>query len=320
MGNKISIVCATDDNYAPYCGIMLTSVFENNRDREVDAYILTDKPFQAKNNRRFERLSKKYGAKIDFVLVDNDFFKQFPIQDEHLSICTYYRLYAEELLPKDLDKVLYLDCDIVVDRPIGELFDMDWDGYAVGAIQDVSSGQTGIFEGLGYDVSKGYFNAGVLFMNLGYWRSHDIGRKCIDYLISNFGHLHFYDQCVLNAVNWNLKRNLPVTFNYQIQMQDPWFFDTLDEMTKKDILGTDSPHIIHYTGNTKPWMTWYYPYPYNKEWHKYKRKSPWWYMMDKLPKGTPLKDFIKRYFLWPLGIMVHGPRSIFTEQQDYNPI
>lgn len=310
MGNKIAVVCASDDKYAPYCGIMLTSVFENNRDRKISAYILTDKPFKAKNQKRFKRLSRRYDADINFVIVDNSFFKGFPIKDKHLSVVTYYRLYAPELLPKEIGKVLYLDCDVVVDRPIGRLFDMDWDSYAVGAAQDLSSGQPEIFEGLGYDISNGYFNAGVLFMNLDYWRTHDIGRKCIDYLASNYEHLHFYDQCVLNAVTWNCRKDLPVTYNYQVQLRDPWFFKSFKEEMKKDILGTESPHIIHYTGETKPWMTWYYPFPFNKTWHKYKKLSPWRFMMDLLPKDTPFKVFIKRYLLWPLGIMLHRPETV----------
>ena len=314
MDNKISIVCSTDDNYAPYCGIMLTSVFENNRDQEVDAYILTDRQLQAKNQRRFERLSEKYGADIKFVMVDKSFFDKFPVMVDHLSVAAYYRLCAGDLMPKDVSKVLYLDCDIIVERPIGELFDMEWDGYAVGAVQDISSGQPSIFEGLGYDVCKGYFNSGSLFMNLDYWRAHDIGQLCLDYLASNKDHLHFADQCVLNGVVWNCKKNLPVTYNFQIQFRDPWFFNTLTEEIKKDVLKTDSPHIIHYTGNLKPWMICYYAFPYNKEWHKYKRKSPWRFMMDKLPKEKPFRTFVKRYFLWPLGIMVHGPASILTDQ------
>lgn len=314
LPDKISILCASDDNYAPYCGIMLTSLLENNRDREVTIYILIGKPFSAKNQRRFKRLSDKYGADIVFVTVDNSFFDKFPVMVDHLSVAAYYRLCAGDLMPKDVSKVLYLDCDIIVERPIGDLFDMEWDGYAVGAVHDVSSGQPAIFDWLGYDISAGYFNSGSLFMNLDYWRANEIGQNCFDFLSSHYDHLHFADQCVLNGVVWNCKKNLPVTYNFQIQFRDPWFFNTLTEEIKKDVLKTDSPHIIHYTGYLKPWMICYYAFPYNKEWHKYKRKSPWRFMMDKLPKEKPFRTFVKRYFLWPFGIMVHGPASILTDQ------
>lgn len=308
----MTIVCATDDNYAPYCGIMLTSVFENNKDRVISVYILIDKPLHEKQQRKFNILSDKYGVTIDFILVDKSFFERFPLKGDaanlsHWSIVTYYRLYAEELLPKDVDKVLYLDCDIIVDRPIGTLFDLDWDGYAVGAVPDMCTEWQEYYDRLGYDRDEGYFNAGVLFINLDYWRANDIGQKCVDYLASNYDRIFNNDQDVLNVITRSHKRDLPVSFNYQVQLRMPYFFNTFKEEMKKDVLCTKSPHIIHYAAELKPWMTKYYFYPFNKEWHKYKRLSPWKCVRDKLPKKKALNGFIKRYFLWPLGIRVRKP-------------
>ena len=313
--SRIAIVCATDNNYAPYCGIMLTSVLENNSNREVSAYILIDKPLQEKQQSCFKKLSDKYGARIEFVKVDKSFFENFPIKGDaknvkHWSIVTYYRLYAEELLPKNVDKVLYLDCDIVVNRPIGDLFDLDWDGYAVGAVPDMCTEWQEYYDRLGYDKSKGYFNAGVLFMNLEFWRTHGIGQKCVDYLASNYDRIFNNDQDVLNVIMKDCKRNLPVSYNYQMQLRMPYFFSTFREEMKQDVVGTTSPHIIHYAAELKPWMTKYYYYPFNAEWHKYKRLSPWKHIKDKLPPQRSFIGFIKRYVLWPLGIMSKKPVMI----------
>lgn len=313
--SRIAIVCATDDNYAPYCGVMLTSVLENNKDREVSAYILIDKPLQEIQQKRFKQLSDKYSARIEFVLVDKSFFEKFPIKGDeknvkHWSIVTYYRLYAEELLPKDVDKVLYLDCDIIVNRPLGELFDMDWEEYAVGAVPDMCTEWKEYYDRLGYDRSKGYFNAGVLFMNLEYWRTHGIGQKCVDFLANNYDRIFNNDQDVLNVITKDCKRNLPVSYNYQMQLRMPYFFNTFGEEMKKDVVETNSPHIIHYAAELKPWMTKYYFYPFNEEWHKFKKLSPWRDIRDQLPKERRFVGFIKRYFLWPLGIMVKKPTMV----------
>ena len=310
--SELAILCATDDNYAPYCGIMLTSVMENNRDRDVSAYIMIDKPLQAKHQKRFEQLSDKYGVRIVFIMVDKSFFECFPIKGDeknvkHWSIVIYYRLYAEDLLPKVLKKVLYLDCDIIVNRPIGELFDLDWNGYAVGAVPDMCTEWQEYYDRLGYERAKGYFNSGVVFMNLDYWRTNKIGKKCIDYLASSYDRVFNPDQDVLNVVTKDCKLNLPVTYNYQMQLRMPYFFNTFDDGMKKDILETKSPHIIHYAAELKPWMTKYYFYPFNSEWHKYKRLSPWKYLKDKLPEKRAFNGFIKRYLLWPLGIMTRKP-------------
>ena len=313
--SRIAIVCATDDNYAPYCGIMLTSVLENNKDREVSADILIDKPLQEIQQKRFKQLSDKYSARIEFVMVDKSFFEKFPIKGDeknvkHWSIVTYYRLYAEELLPKDVDKVLYLDCDIIVNRPIGGLFDMDWEEYAVGAVPDMCTEWQEYYDRLGYDRSKGYFNAGVLFMNLEYWRTHGIGQKCVDFLANNYDRIFNNDQDVLNVITKDCKRNLPVSYNYQMQLRMPYFFNTFGEGMKKDVVETNSPHIIHYAAELKPWMTKYYFYPFNDEWHKFKKLSPWRDIRDQLPKERPFIGFIKRYFLWPFGIMVKKPTMV----------
>ena len=313
--SRISIVCATDDNYAPYCGIMLTSVLENHKNREVSAFVLVDKPLKEEHQRKFKLLSEKYKAGIDFILVDRSFFEKFPLKGDannikHWSIVTYYRLYAEDLLPKTVDKVLYLDCDIIVNRSIWHLFDMEWDDYAVGAVPDMCTEWQEYYDRLGYERSEGYFNAGVLFMNLDYWRTHDIGRKCVDYLASHYDQIFNNDQDVLNVVTRKCKKTLPVSYNYQMQLRMPYFFNTFREAMKEDVMGTKSPHIIHYAAELKPWMTKYYFYPFNREWHKYKRLSPWKHFKDKLPEKRAFNGFIKRYLLWPFGIMARKPKMV----------
>jgi len=309
---RMAIVCATDDNYAPYCGIMLTSVLENHKDREVLAYVLIDKPLQEMHQKRFKQLSEEYKAKIDFILVDRSFFEKFPLKGDannikHWSIVTYYRLYSEDLLPKTIDKVLYLDCDIIVNRPIGHLFDMDWNDYAVGVVPDMCTEWQEYYDRLEYDRSEGYFNAGVMFMNLDYWRTHDIGRKCVDYLATHYDRIFNNDQDVLNVVTRRCKKVLPVSYNYQMQLRMPYFFSTFRDTMKEDVMGTKSPHIIHYAAELKPWMTKYYFYPFNAEWHKYKKISPWRHCKDILPEKRAFIGFIKRYLLWPFGIMAKKP-------------
>ena len=122
----VSILCATDNNYAPCCGVMLSSVFESNRDSRVMAYVLIDKPMDRWNTSRFAKLAQKYESSIVFVMVNNSYLEKFPIKGmDYWSIATYYRLYVAELLPKDVHRILYLDCDIIVKGNLCPLFQMD---------------------------------------------------------------------------------------------------------------------------------------------------------------------------------------------------
>lgn len=305
MNDKINILCATDNNYVPYCGIMLTSVFENNKDVAVNAFVLIDKPLNKKNQHKMEQLAKQYGQFIKFVLVDNTILQKFPTKTmSYWSIATYYRMFAEELLPTDVDKILYLDCDIIVDAPIKDLFDKDMSNIAVAASDDIYIYSDERQKLLEYPPQAGYFNAGVLLINLAYWRKHQIGKQCIEYLSNNYDKIVANDQDVLNAVLWDKKIHLPLKYNYQLQFLSKHFFNLQTDEIKDEILTTfNNPAIIHYAYSIKPWSMMYYKLPLANRWEHYKRMSPWSHIGKTLPTHKPLNNILKRYIFWPLGLM-----------------
>ena len=315
QSKPIHIVCAADDNYAPYCGVMLTSVFENNKDREITAYILVDKPFSEGNQLKMQQLAQRYGQRIEYCLVDRNIFQKYPLrgfgaENGQWSIVTYYRLLAEDILPKMIDSALYLDCDMIVDGEIGHLFDMDWTDIAVGVAPDQSYNLKEFYERLQYDEAKGYFNAGMVFINLEYWREHGVGKQCMEYLQNHFDRIWNNDQDVLNVVLCDSKRTLSVAYNYQVQFRMPYFFNTYDKEMQADILRTKEPLIIHYASELKPWMAYYYSYPYYKTWQKYKKLSPWRCMPEQLPKTRKIVAWIRRYVCWPLGVWMKKPELV----------
>ena len=311
--NPINIVCATDGKYVPYCGVMLTSLFENNKEREINVYILIDKALPANGIAKFEKLAKRYHQTINFCKVDSSFFENFPIKGNgvgQLSIVTYYRIYAADLLPQTVDKVLYLDCDIIVNRPIGELFDMDWTDIAIGGVPDMCIEWQEFYDRLQYDKSLGYFNAGVVMLNLAYWRKHNIAQQCLDYLANNYAIIENNDQDVLNYVMREKKRMLPITYNYQTLFLTPYIYDTLSHQMQADVVAEKSPTIIHYASQMKPWMAYYYSHPFYTVWKKYKKLSPWRCMPEMLPKKLKLVAIIKRYLIWPFGLWLKKPQLI----------
>ena len=309
----INVVCATDDKYVPYCGVMLTSLFENNQEREINVYILVDKVLSKRGIAKFDRLAKQYKQNINFCQVDKSFFENFPIKGNgvgQLSIVTYYRLYSADLLPPTVDKVLYLDCDIIVDGSVGDLFDMDWTDVAIVGAPDMSIEWQEFYDRLQYDRSLGYFNAGVVLLNLEYWRQHNIAQECLDYLANNYAIIMNNDQDVLNVVMRAKKKMLPITWNFQTQFLTPFIFDKFSNPMQEDVLKEKSPKIIHYASEMKPWMAYYYSYPFYSLWRKYKKLSPWRYMPEKLPKKLKLVALIKRYLLWPLGLSLKRPTIV----------
>ena len=67
----INVLCATDDNYAPYCGVMLTSFLENHKGFHTEVYIIVKNSL--KEEKRLRRLEERYDVKVNIV--------QFPFSD-----------------------------------------------------------------------------------------------------------------------------------------------------------------------------------------------------------------------------------------------
>lgn len=312
MKESINILCATDNNYAPFCGIMLTSLFESQINEHIRVYILVDKPLPDSAQCKFSQLKEKYGNEIHYLLIDNSFLERFPIKGmDYWSIATYYRLYAAELLPKDVHRILYLDCDIIVAGDLRPLFQMNMTDKSAACISDIFEYWGEFQKRLLYPVEAGYFNAGVLLINVDYWRENHIGQKCLDFLEHHYDLVEANDQDVLNAVLWDTKLRLPVTYNFQVQFLKGYFFDKAVPELQTEIQQTkDKPVIIHYAVPVKPWDMLYYRMPYKRIWKKYKRKSYWWYMPPRLPKRKRFKYLVKRYLLWPLGIMWEADYTI----------
>ena len=155
-GKTINILCATDINYAPYCGVMLTSFLENHKAFHTEVYIIVKN--RLKEEKRLKRLEERYDVKVNIVEFPfSDITSSFPIGNRHWTIEMYYRLFASELLPKDIDRVLYLDCDIIVDGDVSKMYFSDLDGISAFVADDIPGRMTQSHNvRLGYPKEYGY--------------------------------------------------------------------------------------------------------------------------------------------------------------------
>lgn len=304
MKEKINVLCATDNNYAPYCGVMLTSLFENNKESQVCIFVMFDDELSHKNKSRFLRLGKKYKQTISFIKVDKTTFTSyFNSTQKRWSVATYYRLLDAELLPHDIHKVLYLDCDIIVTSNIKHLFNINLEDKAIAGALDVSDADNSYYQRLEYSEQYHYINAGVVLLNLDYWREYNIGVTCLEFMKSNHEKLLYNDQDVLNAVLWNKKVLFPITYNFEILFLDQTLYQHLSVSVKQEVWQTiDAPKIIHYSASSKPWMLAYNNL-FQQQWLHYKRHSPWWHIQLKFPRHKVINYILKRYVFWPLGLL-----------------
>jgi lipopolysaccharide biosynthesis glycosyltransferase len=258
------IVCATDDNFVQHCCVMLVSLLMNNRD--VVIYVLTE-GLKPENQRVIEEEVAAKGGTLHFRIVDPSVIDRFPMPGgaelAHISRATYYRLLIAELLPLQVEKVLYLDCDIVVNGPIDQLWHTPIDGYALAAVLQTGFGSQAVR--LGYPMEYGYFNAGVALMNLRYFRKYDVCRQLMHYISSHYDSIKYHDQDTLNAVlhdqtlhlmpQWNMTSGIYAPgYHRQVDRQNGQIVNDYATEKNNALAHKRHPLILHYVAKPKPWQ------------------------------------------------------------------
>jgi lipopolysaccharide biosynthesis glycosyltransferase len=294
MKETIRIACASDDGYVPHCAALLASIFENNRNNSVEINILTE-GIASHNVTRLKSIGEKYGQVVNIVKIPLNCFDGFPIGkrfEGYINRSTYYRLLMPSLF-KNYDKILYLDCDIIVVSDLLTLWNTAIDGYAIAGVKDSINNQISGPCRLGYDPKDAYFNAGVGLWNLKYLRSINFDEKVKDYLKENYNRILFHDQDILNAllhgryyelsIKWNLMGIFLRGADY-VRLKEEW----LDDMKK--------PCIIHFADTLKPWFK-ECDNPYKDLYWRYLRITPWVYYKAtfKYPFVRRMKFYTKKF-------------------------
>lgn len=274
MQTRINILCTPDDNYVPYCGIMLTSLCENNKNTQIHVYLVCDS-INKENRDNLNKLSEIYDIDLTIINVNKDIFNNCPIRvGDHVSIAAYYRILAPELLPHDIDKILYLDCDIIVNGSLTELYNTNISKYAFGAIIDEAYFNEAKYTRLCYDKKYSYINSGVLLINLEFWRKNRLAYRCLEYISEFPERIKYHDQDTLNAVLHKEMKLLPIKYNLQTGFLLSDYTCNSNKIMKEILECIESPIIIHFTGYNKPWFR-NSMQPYRKLFLKFKRISPW---------------------------------------------
>lgn len=281
----IHIACNIDSNFTIHCAVTLTSLFANNRNSEFCVHIIASTLPEA-DQKALSSIAESYGNKICFYFPEKDLLNNFSIKKSgnRISIATYYRCLLSRILPVNIDKILYIDCDIVVLNDISEFWNTDITQYAIGCIEDIGSDEEEYYSRLQYDKKYSYFNAGVLLINLKYWREHKIDEMCEQYFLAHSDRIRFNDQDLLNALLYKDKLFVPFHWN----VQDTFYRRTYSHKVKEHSGLKEAllhPAILHYT-NKKPW-NYDSMHPLKQEYFKYLDMTPW--------KGTrPIIDFQTR--------------------------
>lgn len=270
MTEKINILLTSDSHYALPLTVCLTSVFENNKNNQIEAYVLYSSLTEEQKN-KILRLTESYNQKVNLLLVDKDYFSTAPTLRWSKEV--YYRLLINEYLPKNLDRILYLDCDTIVNKPLTDIHNLNLEDKYLAALEEKDS-QT-IRIRLGLKPEGGYFQSSVILFNLKKCREILNYEKAKDIIQKLGQNLEVVDQDVIN-----------VMFDGRIMALDPKFNNcqitsfqalNLTAMERKKIV--DEAYILHYA-TSKPWNNLYSGA--NEDlWYKYLLLSPYQDLYDK---------------------------------------
>lgn len=307
----MNVVVCTDANYIMPCGIMLKSLCMNNKDESISFFFVVNETVNQTLKKQLTEIIGEYPNKrIYFFLIDDERLEGLPIPIKRYTKSVYYRLFLAEILPADIHKVLFMDGDIIVRHSLKPLWDTNISKVAVGVVPDMGDANMSFYNRLQYDSRKGYFNGGVLLINLDYWRNHDVLNRLLKYLKEYPERILLNDQDAMNVVLQDEKRNLHLKYN----MQEGFLYKNNDnfEWNKYGEELTEAltnPSIIHYTHEIKPWFK-ECPHPYKGEFLKYKDMTVW--------KDVSLSKYCKER---PLGILRRIINSLCRRKNIplYNP-
>ena len=270
---QIHIILCTDEYYAIPCGITIFSICYHNKQHNLSFHILTEGISDSKM-KEIETMIKQLGQDIHFYKIEESILKGLPINGRFRK-SIYYRLLMTNTLPSNINKILYLDCDIIVRGNLEELWEYDISNNALGAVPDQSCDDIRNFNRTGLPPFSDYYNSGVLLINLDFWRKNHIGEQCIHYMNKNAKYILYPDQDALNVITHNSWIKLPFHYNTQAFMfYKPSEMLARTEYVKQMVKASEHPLIIHYTEARKPWMIGC-KHPFTSEYLKYKKLSPW---------------------------------------------
>ncbi len=291
----MNILYQSDENYAPYMGVSICSLFENNRSSgSITVYVIDD-GISSDNKDRLSAMAAGYGRDIIFltgenIAADEDIVRTFEYTRFRKNKHSYYKMFTDRLIPDVDDRIIYIDCDTVVEGDISGLLTIDMEDKPIGMVQDslVAKVKTSV----GIDDKDRYYNSGVILIDLKRWKELDCSGRIHRHIrdIRSYGtvdqdvlNIELHDEIVTLPVKYNLQ---PIHFVYPYRTycrvykhSEPYYSE--DEI-KEAVREPAIIHFLRYIGES-PWHK-DNVHPATPYFDRYLMISPWKDMVKK-PSG-----------------------------------
>lgn len=244
----MNILISVDKNYLDKAETMVFSLRQHVRE-PIEVFLLNH-ALEEKEITAFEKyLSKCCHANLQVIDVFSTALDSFPIVKDYFSVEMFYRILAQFVLPNNLDRVLWLDADLIVMKDISSFYHQSFAGKDYIVCADANNDAAWLnnhIQNLALPANHIYFNSGVMLMNLERLRKGQTAEEIIQIAASIKDKLRYPDQDILNYIfagrvkycDWK-------QYNYQMQGRT-----TIPENDLVNVF------VIHYTGPQKPWNYW----------------------------------------------------------------
>lgn len=226
-----------DGHHSVWVGTVMQSILEHT-DSRICFHILHDETLSSDNRCKLEKVARSGSSIVEFHTIDEDDFSAVKNQMSRFTIGAMFRCSLPELLP-DLNRIIYLDADLFVNRDIKELWDVDVREYCLAGVVDEGvaiHNYSRILNKYPEIKKESYFNSGVLYMNLKKLREFgNLKKLVVDFLIDN-PEADLPDQDALNVLFHDKVLYLDGSWNQFVFMHRK---DNVEKLDKA---------IFHYAG------------------------------------------------------------------------
>lgn len=239
----MNILIACNEKYLHLSRYLLFSLHEYNG--ELNIYLIHENLSDNSIQDITDFIKEHNIGKLNIIKFDSSTI-ELPLREGHaitghITKEAYFRLYAPFYLPEDMDRILYLDCDIICNGKIDEFYNQDFKDNILVACRNSDLDNSLYNERLNLPEDYTYVNSGVLLFNLKKYREYTSIDKLNKFIGENREILDFQDQDVVNKMFHEYILEGDIYYNFQIGM----------------LLYTENGILVHYTGPIKPWSDEY---------------------------------------------------------------
>ena len=252
---KINVCLACDDNYSKYAGVVIASILANSAPSDNLHFYILDGGIKEENKTKINELKSIKNCEINFVNIDESLFENYKNIQTHayITLPAYYRLKIASLLP-DVDRIIYFDCDVVVNSSLKTLFNIDLGSNPFGGVRDINKRML--------KKNPNYINSGVLVMDLKNMREQNIEELLLNWTKEHFDTIKTGDQQIINDA---LKGRIKI-------VNDEWNVQSSNFTNRSSY--TLNPKVIHYVARKKPWH--WASFSYHRDlYFKHLQLTPW---------------------------------------------